>query len=226
MNTKKIGMAIVAVLCITGLASASTITWSSSVAPTEGGYGQNLSAGLFDASGTLVSAENVGGSAYTFDGISFVAGTTVFDGTASVFHDAPASWETELSATGTWGSSAGTVSLTGLTATQEYRIQALVYDGRGDADVSGRTVEFDGVDQGQYANGISMVTWGDGLLVTGTFTADATTQDFTVEAFLGTDSKGGQLNTLTLYAIPEPATFGMVAAFGGGILFIRRKLMM
>ena len=27
-------------------------------------------------------------------------------------------------------------------------------------------------------------------------------------------------------AIPEPATLGMVAAFGGGILFIRRKLMM
>lgn len=27
-------------------------------------------------------------------------------------------------------------------------------------------------------------------------------------------------------AIPEPATLGMVAAFGGGLLFIRRKLMM
>ena len=29
----------------------------------------------------------------------------------------------------------------------------------------------------------------------------------------------------TLAAIPEPATLGMVALFGGGILFIRRKLM-
>ena len=29
----------------------------------------------------------------------------------------------------------------------------------------------------------------------------------------------------TLYAIPEPATLGMVAAFGGALLFIRRKFM-
>ena len=34
------------------------------------------------------------------------------------------------------------------------------------------------------------------------------------------------LATVTYTAIPEPATLGMVAVFGGGILFIRRKLMM
>ena len=31
--------------------------------------------------------------------------------------------------------------------------------------------------------------------------------------------------TNTLVAIPEPATFGMIAMFGGGILFIRRRFM-
>ena len=33
------------------------------------------------------------------------------------------------------------------------------------------------------------------------------------------------IDDVTVSAIPEPATLGMVAAFGGGILFIRRKLM-
>ena len=231
MNTKKLGMVMVTVLGIAGLAGASTIIWSSGAAAVEGNWGYDLSAGLFDTSGTLVSAENVGGAAHTFDGINFAAGTTVFTATYAGFHNDNSSTENALSTTGTWGAggAAGTVSLTGLTVSQEYRIQALVYDGRGDATIAGRTVEFDGIDQGQYANGITGKTWGDGLLVTGIFAADAATQDFTVEAFYddGTSnvSKGGQLNAVTLYAIPEPATLGMVAVFGGAVLFIRRKLM-
>lgn len=46
----------------------------------------------------------------------------------------------------------------------------------------------------------------------------------------GSGSTGGQgsvvANNVTLNSIPEPATLGMVAAFGGAILFIRRKMMM
>lgn len=34
------------------------------------------------------------------------------------------------------------------------------------------------------------------------------------------------LDNVTVTSIPEPATLGMVALFGGGILFIRRKLML
>lgn len=236
MKVTKLAVAMVAALGISGAASAATITWSSGAAAVENGWGQDLSAGLFDSSGTLVSAENVGGSAYTFDGISFAAGSTVFagGGTYDGFAEHVSSgWESALTSTGTWGpgGSASTVSLTGLTNLQEYRIQALVYDGRGDATITGRTVSFDGADQGQYANGVSGSTWGDGLLVTGTFFADATTtQDFTIDAFYDDGasnvSKGAQLNALTLYAIPEPATFGMVGAFGAALLFIRRKLMM
>ena len=33
-------------------------------------------------------------------------------------------------------------------------------------------------------------------------------------------------NTITFTVIPEPATLGLVAAFGGGILFFRRRLML
>ncbi len=42
----------------------------------------------------------------------------------------------------------------------------------------------------------------------------------------GTSGSWGGFDVATLDAIPEPATLGMVAVFGGGILFIRRKLMM
>lgn len=41
-----------------------------------------------------------------------------------------------------------------------------------------------------------------------------------------TRSEQGMFDDITLTAIPEPATLGMVAAFGGGILFIRRRFMM
>ena len=48
---------------------------------------------------------------------------------------------------------------------------------------------------------------------------------------IGESRPGGQtsgdlmMDNVTVTAIPEPATLGMVALFGGGILFIRRKLM-
>ncbi|WP_372799056.1 hypothetical protein [Pontiella sp.] len=63
-------------------------------------------------------------------------------------------------------------------------------------------------------------------------------------SFSGLSSTGGQLvitledvgltsethhaavSQLTLEAIPEPATLGMVAAFGGAVLFIRRRFML
>ena len=41
----------------------------------------------------------------------------------------------------------------------------------------------------------------------------------------GTTSGDLMIDNVTVTAIPEPATLGMVALFGGGILFIRRKLM-
>lgn len=230
MSVTKLTVALVVAWGVAGVASAATISWSSAIAPTEGGFGQHLSTGLFDTGGTLVSAENVGGSAYTFDGLSFAAGTTVFagGGTFDGFAEpVSAGYESALQSTGTWGpnGSAGSVSLSGLSNGQQYRIQALVYDGRNAVGIPGRTVEFDGVDQGQYAEGVFNVTWGNGLLVTGTFTADAATQDFTIEAFLGGESRGGQLNALTLHAIPEPATLGMIALFGGAMVFVRRRLM-
>jgi len=178
-------------------ATAAPVTWTSKLYTVNGGWGQYLNTGIFDNTGTLIRAENVGGAATTFDGINFSAGTTVFSGTYGGFHDGVAPL---ISKTGTYGGTGpNTVTLSGLTPGNSYRVQALVYDGRGDTGIPGRRVSFDGIDQGQYANGVSGVTWGPGLLVTGTFVADASSQAFTVEAFLGASSKGGQLNALLVH---------------------------
>ncbi len=204
-------------------AQAATISWSSIAYTVNGGYGQFLDTGLFATTGTPILAENIGGGATSFDSISFTAGTTTFTGNYDEFHD-PKVPSPDLSRDGTYGTdgSSNTVSLSGLTSGYTYRVQALVYDGRSDAGVTGRTVEFDGINQGQYANGVFNVTWGNGLLVTGTFVADAATQDFTIEAFSGSTSKGGQLNALLVHqtAVPEPSA---VLLGGLGVLALLRR---
>ncbi|SHK42665.1 PEP-CTERM protein-sorting domain-containing protein/Myxococcales GC_trans_RRR domain-containing protein/MYXO-CTERM domain-containing protein [Rubritalea squalenifaciens DSM 18772] len=209
---------------LAGSASAATISWSSTAYTTNGSAGQNLDTGLFLTTGTEFLVENVGGAATTFDGIDFTADSGLFGSAiANTFHAS----SSDLSDSGRYGSSgADTISLSGLTIGQTYRIQALVFDGRGSAGITGRTVSFDGIDQGQYANGVSGVTWGDGLLVTGTFTADATDQDFTIEAFDGASSVGGQLNALLVHnttAIPEPTSTAFVGLAGLGLLLRRRR---
>lgn len=194
-------------------ANAATIAWSGAVYTVSGSFGQTLNTGQFNTTGTQILAENIGGGALSFDGISFSAGTVgnmgTDGGTASVFHENVPTANTLLARQGAYGGNGnpGTINLTGLTTGYTYRIQALVYDGRGDTGIPGRTVTFDGTNLGQYAFGVSGVTWGNGLLATGTFVATATTQSFTNEAFLAGSSRGGQLNALTLYqtAVPEPS---------------------
>jgi autotransporter-associated beta strand protein len=170
-----------------------------------GSYGQTLNTGLFDST-DVVYAENTGGSAQTFDSISFGAGTITFSGNSNVFHEGG-----KPSQSGTYGITGpdtvtlGAGSLPALTIGQRYKIQVLVYDGRSDVGIPGRTVRMDGINQGVYAHGIYNVNWGNGLLVTGTFTADATTQAFTVEAFSGAVTKGGLMNALVLNTLPALA---------------------
>ena len=71
------------------------------------------------------------------------------------------------------------------------------------------------------------------------FTSDASSLSFGYYGRSGFDNRGidGQFSSVSFstsdvaittadFVIPEPATFGMVAVFGGGLLFVRRKLMM
>ena len=195
-----LSFATLLVASVLGMASltAAPITWSSTPFTVSGSFGQNLNPGQFATTGTQILAENTGGAALTFDGINFAAGTISLGNSASVFHqNSPGTLLTRAGSYGSGGPS--TVTLPGLTSGRFYRVQAVVFDGRGDAGIPGRTVSFDGINQGVYANGVVNVTWGNGLLVTGTFTADAATQDFTIEAFAGASSRSGQLNALLVH---------------------------
>ena len=208
-------------------ANAASIVWSSGPASTSGGFGEVLDTGLFNTTGTQILAQNVGGAAVTFDTINFASGTGTFTGTAgagdfSGFHQAGQTLSQDGSFTD--AGTAGTFNITGLTDGNTYRVQALVFDGRG--PTAGRTVSFDGFDQGAYANGVDGVTWGSGLLVTGTFVADAATQNFTVEGFNGATSTGAQLNAVTVFettAVPEPSSTALLGLGGLALIMRRRK---
>lgn len=227
MKSKTIALAALAAFTLAGSAHAATISWTSAAFLTANTSPWGFIEGQFATTGTQIFAENSGGGAVSSGGISFTAPTVgVFDAPFSGFHSG---LPVTLASTGTYmdANAMGTISLTGLSVGYTYRIQALVIDGRpsdGFQTITGRTVWFDGVNQGVYANGVSGVTWGDGILATGTFIADATTQSFTIQTRNPADTAntGGQLNALTLYqtAIPEPSA----ALLGGiGVLALLRR---
>ena len=207
-------------------ATAATVSWTSGVASQTAGA---LDAGTFDASGTFVMAENLGRRGGIFDGITFADSGTIasqFPQTSpATFHDFNENTVDLSSYAGYGGTGATTVTLTGLTNNHTYRIQALVYDGTGGG--IGRTVKFDGINQGQYANGVAGIAWGDGLLITGTFTADAESQGFTIEIFNSSSVRiGAQLNAITVYkaTIPEPSTFALLLGLTGLAFTMIRRL--
>lgn len=208
LRIHSLAAAFAACIAAPTMVEAAPITWTSETFTVSGSFGQTLNTGQFDTTGTQILAENIGGGALSFDGINFSAGTiSMGGGSFGGFHESGGSQNSDLARFGSYGTngSASTVSLTGLTPGKSYRVQALVYDGRGDGGIPGRRVSFDGIDQGQYANGTPGVTWGHGLLVTGTFVADATTQNFTVEAFFSGASRGGQLNALLVHEFDAAA---------------------
>ncbi|MDF7801312.1 PEP-CTERM sorting domain-containing protein, partial [Pontiellaceae bacterium B1224] len=47
---------------------------------------------------------------------------------------------------------------------------------------------------------------------------------FTVSDYADDDL--ASISQMSLAAVPEPATLGLVTAFGGAVLFIRRRMMM
>ena len=213
-------------------ANAATIVWNASLTPMEVDN-NTISTGLFDQTGTLFLAENVGGGATPWDGINFTDGSKGV-GTVDFFGDDPGALSdgtngaNALTTVAQYGANdtTGTVSLTGLTNGYTYRIQALVYDGRGTS--VGRSVQFDSQNMGTFANGTVNVDWGAGLLVTGTFTATGTTQDFTTAIFLDNTyatNKGQNLNALTVYttAVPEPSSTALLGLGGLALIMRRRK---
>ena len=64
-------------------ADATVITWSSAAFKNEGELQGKTGTGRFKRSGTLIYAENCGGTALRFDGIDFAAGVIDFGKTFS-----------------------------------------------------------------------------------------------------------------------------------------------
>lgn len=216
-------------------ASAATIAWNFSeiVNTPNPGLQDTTGTGFLTTAGTFIYAENTGGGATSLDGIAFGAGTITFagtgSGTAAVFHNnsttAPI---TNTAAFGGVGSGAQSVTLGNggvggaLQIGATYSVQLIVMDGRG--AFAGRTFEVDG-NATDHTLGTSGVTWGNALLATGTFVADADSQAFTLEVLDGGTSQGAHLNALVLHqtaAAPEPSSTALLG-LGGLALILRRK---
>lgn len=215
-------------------AGAATISWSDTSYINTGSNKNILGVDQFDQSGSLVYAINVGGSAFTFNNavdpdIDFVASHADFNSSAfglgytGFYASTAASANNALGLSGRYSSdlTGETVTMNNLTIGQQYRIQVLLVDGRGGQN--GRYGVFDSYTTGVYGNGTTNVTWGDSLLVTGTFTADNTSQSFYLDTKNGNGSSaGGQINGVLLHAIPEPSSTALLGLAGVAML-IRRK---
>ncbi|MDF7825552.1 PEP-CTERM sorting domain-containing protein [Pontiellaceae bacterium B12227] len=105
--------------------------------------------------------------------------------------------------------------------------------------VSGMTVDGQDVANGyaviDLVSGANTNTWsaeGVGVTTVDVSAWDATTFDFIVNDLNdagdaeSATAKAGYLRSISVSAIPEPATLGLVTAFGAGVLFIRRRFMM
>ena len=104
------------------------------------------------------------------------------------------------------------LNLTGLTVGQDYQLQGLFWDdGKKfsvrDADNTSNNAVYESGDAKGYS-------W------TAIWTADATSKNIEVYRWTRATLAG-----VSLQAIPEPATFGLFAVFGGAALFIRKRHM-
>ncbi|MEI6891836.1 MAG: PEP-CTERM sorting domain-containing protein [Pontiella sp.] len=201
---------------VIGAAQAAPITWGSATTV----------AGDADVStvGELLYAESWGLAAAGINGVDFTlanTGNISYVGGAQPRSDNVPSGITQsggyydlLRSIG-YSADAGTsITLNNLIAGHTYDVQLWSSDTRY------------GATQNLWLDGSSSVSLStrDGQYTLGSFTADATTQSIT---FLTAESgsASGIINAVQLRttAIPEPATLGLLGAFGGGILFIRRR---
>ncbi|MDA7535429.1 PEP-CTERM sorting domain-containing protein [bacterium] len=225
----KLRFSVPALVCfLSPFTHAATISWNFSEIVNTGGAQNTTGTGFLATSGTFLYAENTGGAAASLDGISFGAGTILFGGgqVYTGFHAAIAT--NPITGSGAYGN-AGVENVTlgtggvsaALISGQEYRVQAIVMDGRGDQ--ADRTFEVDGLAT-DHALGISGSTWGNALLATGTFVADSATQTFSLDAKTNTGaSTDAQLNGLVLHSVPEPSSSVLLGLAGLALAARRRR---
>ncbi|MFC4992317.1 PEP-CTERM sorting domain-containing protein [Rubritalea tangerina] len=229
-------------ILLSPLASAATITWGSAFNFNH--TDQSLFLNDFDASRnggltatsavTLISAIDYGhpdsGSSVILNGVQFVksGGSRDFWGSTGIDPDI----DTVLSGhTATGGSF--TQTLTGLTIGRIYQIQLIgIHDSRGGINTRAYNVDNG---EGDFTNApvLTRGAYGNSNpanpqpgyfgTVVGTFTADAITQDITLNVNTGSDpGLSGYILHETTSAVPEPSSVSLLG-LGSLTLLLRRK---
>lgn len=79
------------------------------------------------------------------------------------------------------------------------------------------------IEDNNFANGTYWTEIDPGVVAGNYWTVETSGSTLTIDGLERNDTERGSLAGVVIEQIPEPATLGMVALFGGGILFIRRK---
>lgn len=201
-------------------ASAAFITWN----PAGIGDGSEVS-----TTGTLLEAWNLGDFNFVSDvevnGVMFEAVTaagidgTYIEGTfnqrwgrtavydSTNYAASPAGGLYDALLDGMQGRTAAggavTITLSGLEVGKKYELQMFVVDDRPGS--LGRSILLNKGRADEFTQAYGGSTNGDGQLITATFTADATTQDFTHEIIKADDtSAGGHMNAIQLRDLSSP----------------------
>ena len=215
-------------------ADAATITWGSAT----------TISGTTDVNteGTLFAASSFGSNSVTVNGVTFDAWSPVPSGTAGVtsgnftllqpdtgfailnafgssappFSGLPTEYQNLLSdSIYSFGPGSSTVTVSGLTNGQEYSIQFWANDSR---PAIGATQTVDGI---TLDVNTTNADGGVGQWIRGTFTADASFQNFNVS----TVAPAGYYSAIQVRAVPEPSSLAGLGVVGAGLAaVIRRRL--
>lgn len=200
-----------------GISTAGTLVGALKANNTTGAG--TVSEGGFDWENTDATEANAGPIALS-DGVSLsIFGSATATGSNGVAGNLTAD---SMFAT---GAADGTLSFSGLIAGQEYLFQLVASDTR-DLGGEGIDIYWDQTDTSGIPD-VSQDISGAGRLITASFTADigGVQNVYTVATTGLYGDFDGIFSAVQLRAIPEPSTLGLVAVFGGGVLFTRRKLM-
>ncbi len=202
--------------------------WNSNETPDTGNFAAGTMGSLIDDTGANTGAD-----------IAWTTGGTYWqgDGTGDDQHKLSVGYLDDTATTGGYG-----VRITVANVPYaEYRVYGLVASdqatlGVQNANVNGTWVYGDGsttigmgygrIDDNNTANGSFWTQIVSGSVTGNYWTIETSGSTLTLDVLARNGGDRGAITGVIIEQIPEPATLGMVALFGGGLLFIRRKLSM